>query len=162
MSFLQPDLRQGETVLGEYGATIYRVHGHISSAGSNVRLWLTDQRILLKAGFGNQRALPLATITGTQEEKIAFYNMLRLDFEGGHQEWMTVQNQSQFRAAVEDARVKAPHIPADQLQTPPTPGSFFSTPVIIGGVVFLVLAGACLLTGIGGMVLINLLLFFHH
>ena len=162
MSFLQPDLRQGETVLGEYGATIYSVRGHISSAGSNVRLWLTDQRILLKAGIGGQRALSLASITGTEEEKIGFYTMLRLDFEGGHQEWMTVQNQSQFQSAVEAARVKAPQIPADQLQTPTTPGTFFSKPVIIGGIIFLVLAGACLLTGLGGMVLINLLLFLHH
>ena len=69
---LKPELREGEIVLGEYGATVYLVRGRWSSGGSNIRLWLTNQRLILKAGLGKQRALPLYTIATIREEKIMF------------------------------------------------------------------------------------------
>lgn len=108
---LKPELREGETVLEEYGATVYRVRGHWSSAGSNVRLWLTNQRLILKAGFGPQRTLPLYAVVDVREEKIAWYTMVRLEFANGHLERLTVQNQAQFLNALRTAQAKAPEIP---------------------------------------------------
>ena len=81
---MKPELLGGESVLGEYGTTVYMVRGTISSAGSNVRLFLTNQRLILKAGLGPQRTLPIYAITNIREEKIGFYTMVRLEFSNGH------------------------------------------------------------------------------
>lgn len=108
---LKPELREGEVVRGEYGATVYQVRGDLSSRGSNIRLWLTNQRLILKAGFGPQRTLPLYALVNVREEKVMFHTMARLEFTGGHLEWFTVQNQSEFLAALKAAQADAPVIP---------------------------------------------------
>lgn len=108
---LKPVLVEGETVLGEYGATVYRVRGRWSSAGSNVRLWLTNQRLILKAGLGPQRTLPLYAITNLREQKILWYTMVRIEFDNGHLEWLTVQDQAQFLDALRTAQANAPKVP---------------------------------------------------
>ncbi len=110
---LKPELRASEDVLGEYGATVYMVRDGISSAGSNVRLWLTNQRLILKAGLGSQRTLPLYVIASIREEKIAWHTMVRLEFANGKLEWLTVQNQGQFLDALRAAQAQAPQIPED-------------------------------------------------
>jgi hypothetical protein len=108
---LKPELREGEAVLGEHGATVYQVRGNVSSRGSNIRLWLTNQRLILKAGFGPQRTLPLYALVNVREEQVMFHTMARLEFTGGHLEWFTVQNQPQFLTALKAARANAPVIP---------------------------------------------------
>ena len=75
---LKPELREGETVFGEYGATVYQVRGKISSAGSNIRLFLTNQRLILKAGIGPQRTLPIYAITRDGKRAVS------LDFDRVH------------------------------------------------------------------------------
>ena len=108
---IKPELREGESVLGEYGATVYQVRGSLSSKGSNIRLFLTNQRLILKAGIGPQRTLPLYALGSVREEKIGFYTMARLEFSNGHLEWMTVQDQPQFLQALQSAQAQAPQIP---------------------------------------------------
>jgi hypothetical protein len=114
---LQPDLREGETVLTEKGATVYLVRGNYHSGGVNRRLWLTDQRLLLKAGLGPQRVWPLYTITDVGEQKLGWYTMVRIAFSSGYVAWLTVQDQAEFVQALEQARANAPTTP----DPPPSP-----------------------------------------
>jgi hypothetical protein len=145
---IKPELREGEAVLGEYAATVYQVRGGISSAGSNIRLFLTNQRLILKAGIGPQRALPIHAISNIREEKIGFYTMACLEFSDGHLEWFTVQDQAQFLQILQSARVQAPEIPNDIPQgslnpaANPSRNRFFITVLIIAGCI---LACICLL-----------------
>lgn len=157
---LKPELREGETVLGEYGATVYQVRGNVSSRGSNIRLWLTNQRLILKAGLGPQRTLPLYALIGVREEKVMFHTMARLEFTGGHLEWFTVQNQPEFLAALEAARANAPVIPqgVELAQTNPAIVGLFGGGILLfialallvvlgAGLCFALLAALFLFTG---------------
>jgi hypothetical protein len=130
---LKPELREGEAVLGEHGATVYRVRGNVSSRGSNIRLWLTNQRLILKAGFGPQRTLPLYALVNVREEQVMFHTMVRLEFTGGHLEWFTVQNQPEFLAALKAARANAPVIPqgVELAQTNPALVGLFGGGVLL-------------------------------
>lgn len=135
---LKPELRASEAVLGEYGATVYMVRDGLSSAGSNVRLWLTNQRLILKAALGPQRTLPLYAITDIREEKVAWHTMVRLEFADGKLEWLTVQNQAQFLDALRAAQTQAPQIPEDAAPTAPSPvATLFG-----GGVLFIAVLAA--------------------
>ena len=140
---LTPELRPGETIQRETGATVYRVRNGWSSRGSNIRLFLTDQRLILKAGIGPQRALPLSHITGLVEETVGFFNMLRVDFDDNHSEWFTVQDQAGFRALLEQTRRTAP-----ELAYEPAPqgieGKLFGIPLLIMAGV-MILACFCLI-----------------
>jgi hypothetical protein len=137
MMNLTPVLREGETVIREAGTTVYMVRNGIVAHGSNIRMWLTDQRLILKAGIGPQRALPLSHITQVAEQKMASYNMMRVDFDDNHSEWFTVQNQAQFIELLEQARVKAP-----ELAYEPAPkgiaGKLFGIPLAIMAVIMVV------------------------
>jgi len=127
---LIPDLETNETILREAGATVYLVRNGLSSRGSNIRLWLTDRRLILKAGIGPQRALPLSHITGLAEQEVGLYNMLRVDFDDNHSEWLTVQDQAGFIELLEQARAKAPDLvyePAPQ----GIEGKLFGIPMLI-------------------------------
>ena len=115
---IKPELREGEAVLGEYGATVYQVKGKLSSAGSNIRLFLTNQRLILKAGIGPQRTLPIYAISNIREEKIGLHTMVCLEFSNGHREWFTVQNQAQFLQALQAIQTQAPVIPQVVPQAP--------------------------------------------
>lgn len=140
---LTPELRPGETIQRETGATVYKVRNGWSSRGSNIRLWLTDQRLILKAGFGGQRALPLSHITGLAEEKVGFFTMLRVDFDDNHSEWFTVQDQAGFRALLEQTRHTAPEL-AYEPAPPGIEGQLFGIPLLImAGVI--ILACFCLI-----------------
>ena len=139
---LKPELRENEAVLGEYGATVYRVRGGVSSAGSNIRLWLTDQRLILKAALGPQRTLPLYAIANIREEKIVWYTMVRLEFASGHLEWLTVQNQEEFLNRLRAAQAQAPQIPEE---TPPVSPSLAATTPIKGGLIFIAVMSVCFL-----------------
>ena len=145
---LKPQLREGEAVLGEYGATVYYV-GPGLFRSSNVRLWLTNQRLILKAGLGPQRTLPLYAIADVREEKVAPtspYTMVRLEFANGHLEWWTVQNQAQFLEALRSAQAQAPEIPEEASPATTSPAiraAFGGTFLIIAviGVCFILSAG---------------------
>jgi hypothetical protein len=140
---LKPELSQGEVVLAEYGATVYMVQGNLSSPGSNIRLFLTNQRLILKAGFGPQRILSLSAIAGIREEKLHFHNMLRLEFRSGHLEWMTVQDQAQFIEALRSAQSLAPEIPEVYPQTAP-----YGRAVLGAGAIILIVLAVCLVLGL--------------
>jgi hypothetical protein len=120
---MKPELREGEAVLGEYPATVYQVKNGINSRGSNIRLFLTNQRLILKAGLGPQRPLPIHAIRDVREEKVGLYTMARLEFADGHLEWFTVQDQAQFLQALQSARAGAPVIPDDLPQASFDPGA---------------------------------------
>jgi hypothetical protein len=127
---LTPELRANETVIREVGTTVYMVRDGMSSRGSNIRMWLTDQRLILKAGIGPQRALPLSHIMQVAEQQVMIHNMLRVDFDDNHSEWFTVQDQTQFIELLEQARIKAP-----ELAYEPAPkgmaGKMFGIPILI-------------------------------
>jgi hypothetical protein len=127
---LTPDLQPNETIVRETGATVYKVRNGISSRGSNIRLWLTDRRLILKAGIGPQRALPLSHITGLAEEKVGLFTMLRVDFDDNHSEWFTVQDQAGFRALLEQTRRTAPEL-AYEPAPPGMAGKLFGIPLLV-------------------------------
>jgi hypothetical protein len=140
---IKPDLSAGEVVLAEYGATVYMVRENYSSPGSNIRLFLTNQRLILKAGFGPQRTLSLSAIAAISEEKHNFHNILRLEFRSGHLEWMTVQDQAQFIEALRAAQSRAPEIPEVYPQTAP-----YSRAVWVAIAIILIVLAVCLVMGL--------------
>jgi hypothetical protein len=146
---LKPELREGETVLGEYGATVYLVSSNYSSRGSNIRLWLTTQRLILKSVLAAQRTLPLYAIANIREEKICWYTMVRLEFANGHLEWMTVQNQAQFLELLKSTQAQAPEIP--EAITPGKLSPVF-TGLFGGGLVFMAIIAAFTLLCMGAFV----------
>jgi hypothetical protein len=144
---LKPELGENETVLGEYGATVHQVKGSLVR-GSNVRLWLTNLRLILKAGLGPQRTLPLYAITNIREEKVSWYTMIRLEFVNGQMEWLSVQNQAQFLETLKTAQAQAPVIPEGV-----TPGT--TSPAVKG----LFGGGLLLIAVIGGCAIISICVF---
>jgi hypothetical protein len=154
---MKPELREGETVFGEYGATVYQVKGKISSAGSNIRLFLTNQRLILKAGIGPQRTLPIYAISNIREEKIGFYTVACLEFSNGHLEWFTVQNQAQFLQALQSTRAQAPEIPDAVPQASLSP---VTKTALGGGLIILVIAGCVLVCIVLFVILMGVLWFF--
>jgi hypothetical protein len=154
---MKPELREGEAVFGEYGATVYQVRGKISSEGSNIRLFLTNQRLILKAGIGPQRTLPIYAISNMREEQIGFHTMACLEFSNGHLEWFTVQNQAQFLHALQSARAQAPEIPEVVPQASLSP----ATKTTLGsGFIILLIAGCILVCIVLLAVLVGAFLFF--
>jgi hypothetical protein len=142
---LKPKLREGEAVLGEYGATVYFVHGNLVES-SNRRLWLTNQRLILRAALPPQRTLPLYAIANFREEKVAWYTAIRLEFTNGHIEWLTVQNQAQFLEALRSAQAQAPEIPEEASPATTSP----AIRAVFGGI-FLIIAviAVCFLLSAG-------------
>ena len=141
MPNLTPTLRDAEAVIAEYGATVYQVAGNMVRS-SNIRLWLTDQRLILKAGLGPQRSLPLYMITGFHEEKISWYTMIRIEFTDGHSELMTVQNQAQFLEQLAAAQKGAPEIPegiVGEAISPEVKNVFRTVLIVIGIIAAVVL-----------------------
>ncbi len=134
---LTPQLREGESIVREAGATVYMVRNGIRSGGSNVRMWLTNQRIILKAGLGPQRALPLSGIVKISEEEINLFKLLRVDFDDNHSEWFTVQDQAAFIAQLEETRVHAPKLPYEAAEsTAGVAKRMFGLPLIIMAGIF--------------------------
>ena len=143
---LKPELRENETVLGEYLATVHRVRGN-AVRGSAVQLWLTNQRLILKAALGPQRTLPLYAIANFHEEKASIYTLVRFEFTNGDIVWLTVRNQAQFLEALKEAQAQAPVIPEE-----PSPATMSNAiPSLFGGglafiavIAIIVLICACL------------------
>lgn len=123
MPNLVPELRENETVIGEYPATVHQVRGN-AVTGSNVRLWLTNQRLIIKAALGSQRTLPLYALANFREEKVSIYTLIRFEFSTGMIVWLSVRDQVQFLETLKAAQAQAPIIPEQ-----PMPGS---TSAIIG------------------------------
>jgi hypothetical protein len=124
MSLYHPDLRERETVLNSYTASIYRSMPR-KVAGMGARLWLTNQRLIMKTGLLSQQiTLPLYRIVKVWEgELLAGFSgswmsgarHLCLEFDNGRQEFMIVENQAQFIAALNAARAQAPQVPDEVL-----------------------------------------------
>ena len=167
---LKPELSEGELVLAEYGATVYIVRGNINSAGSNIRLFLTNQHLILKAVLGPQRTLSLSAIINIREEKIGFFTMVRLEFASGHLEWMTVQDQAQFIEKLRSAKSQAPEIsevmPNAAIETPgvfpqTTSGGPEMKKTGLGtGVIILIVLAACVLLGLCVFGVISIVLLY--
>ena len=121
-----PELRENETVIGEYPATVHQVQGN-AVRGSNVRLWLTNQRLILKAALGSQRTLPLYALANFREEKVSIYTLIRFEFSTGMIVWLSVRDQAQFLETLKAAQAQAPIIPEQ-----PMPGS--TSRVILAGI----------------------------
>jgi hypothetical protein len=152
---LTPQLRESERVIREAGATVYMVRNGMHSGGSNIRMFLTDQRLILKAGLGPQRALPLSGITKVSEEKLGFYTMMRVDFDNGRVEWFTVQDQSTFMRDLEEVRLDAPKLPYEAAEsTAGTAKRLFGLPLIFMAIVF----GVGLICMVGFMLVFVLLM----
>lgn len=154
MSDSKPELREGETVIGEYGAFVYRSDGHISSIGDPLQLWLTDQQVILKKSpWAPQRTLPLCAITDIREQVVTRVKMVRIEFANGHVEWLsTFQNQSQFLDALRAAQAHAPQISEMTSSGPGTPAGPVvprTSPLIWIAILFLMAMLACTLVTVG-------------
>jgi len=143
MPTLKPELREGETVLEEEGAYTYASDGQVSSIGIPNRLWLTNQRLILKESLlAPQLALPLYAIADLREQEVAGRLMVRIEFTNGLVRWLsTFQNQSQFLDALRAAQAQAPQIP----ETVVVPKAVSQSMVIKIALAFLIPAFACLL-----------------
>ena len=117
---LKPTLRDDEEIIGAFGATVYQIAGSLVRS-SNVRVWLTGQRLILKAALGPQRSLPLFKIASFREEKVSWYTMIRIEFTNGHLEWLTVQDQAQFLRQLTTAQRQAPQIPDEVVEAAVSP-----------------------------------------
>lgn len=136
-------LRPGETALGVYPATVYKVRDGLSTRGSNVQLTLTNQRVILQSGLA-ARALPLHAITQVVEQPVMAYTMVHLTFATGHQEWWTVARQPEFLQALHTARASAPVIEegiTPQSLNPALPGFLGVAVVLFVGAFGLTLVG---------------------
>lgn len=146
---LKPDLRENETVLGEYPTTVYWSPKSVPR-GSNVRMWLTNQRLILKAALGRQRTLPLYTLVDTREEKHAWVNVARLEFANGHVEWWSVSHQAEFLNALRAAQPRAPQIPEEAAPASSASESAALAAIVAlfgGSIVAIFAIGACVLIG---------------
>lgn len=152
----KPELREGETVIGEYGAFVYRSDGHVSSIGDPIRLWLTNQRLILKKSqLGPQRTLPLYLITNIREQEVTRVTIVRVEFANGHVEWFsTIQNQSQFVDAVRTAQAQAPQVPDTASYPPISPRVPAMVMVFI---IFMITVSACGLLGTCFVVAVTML-----
>lgn len=140
---LKPELRENETVIGEYPATVYLSPKSVPR-GSNVRLWLTNQRLILKAGLGGQRALPLYALVDAREEKASWVDVARLEFANGHVEWWSVSHQAEFLSALRAAQLLAPQIPEEAAPVSPSSSTSAALPALFGGTVAVIaVIGLC-------------------
>jgi len=164
---LAPNLTPGETILANYRATVYTLQNGSTSRGMDTRVYLTNQRLFYKGAIGVQASMPLYTITAVSEEKHSIYNMVRIDFNNGRSEFMTVWDQPVFIQALNAARAGAPVIAT----APPAPSAGTSSPqwatipffIAFGAIALFAvvcIGGACL-----GMVIIpmipSLIRIFH-
>ena len=117
-----PAFRADEQVLGDYPATSHWLVGTYLD-GRNTHLWLTNQRLISKVGFGPALShwLRQATIS---EEPVAHRTLVQLKTADGQTYWYSVANQTQFLAALQAAQTQAPEIPQDALLVAPAGQDF--------------------------------------
>jgi hypothetical protein len=108
---LKPVLREGESVLVDTGA-VDRRPGHASKDGmTGLRVWLTNQRLLLQAGFNRQRSYPLYLLRKVGEKQIGIYRPVLLDFGEGQELLLDPMDKALFLNALQGARATAPTLP---------------------------------------------------
>ncbi len=107
-----PQFLPGEVVLKESRATRYYQPGRRSSNG---KLWLTNQRLIFKAGFGYQMAWPLFNVS---QVTTGVYGLLRIKvlhliFDNGREERFSIHQVENWPQEVLAARAGAPPLPAE-------------------------------------------------
>jgi hypothetical protein len=106
---LTPEFLSGEIVLKESRATRYQ------RKGSNGKLWLTDQRLIFKAGFGYQMAWPLYNVSQVTTGAYGLFGIkvLHLIFDNGREERFSVHEVESWPEAVLAAKASAPPLPGE-------------------------------------------------
>lgn len=109
---LTPELLPGEVVLKENRATRYYQPGRRSSNG---KLWLTNQRLIFKAGFGYQMGWPLYDVSQVTTGVYGLFNIkvLHLIFDNGREERFSIHQGESWPQEVLAARAGAPPLPAE-------------------------------------------------
>lgn len=109
---LMPELLPGEVVLKESQATRYYQPGRRSSNG---KLWLTNQRLIFKAGFGYQMAWPLYDVSQVTTGVYGLLNIkvLHLIFGNGREERFSIHQVESWPQEVLAARAGAPPLPVE-------------------------------------------------
>lgn len=109
---LTPEFLPGETIIKESPATRYYQRG-LKGGSSNGKLWLTNQRLIFKAGFGYQMSLPLYNLTGVEPGVYGLFNfkVLRLTFDNGREERFSIHQIETWPEAVLAAKAGASPLP---------------------------------------------------
>lgn len=107
-----PEFYPGETILKESRATRYYRRG-LKSGASNGRLWLTDRRLIFKAGFGYNMTLPLYNISEVNIGTYGLFNfkVLHLKFDNGREERFSIFEVESWPETLLAAKVEAPPLP---------------------------------------------------
>jgi len=107
-----PEFHPGETILKESRATRYYRRG-LKGGASNGRLWLTDRRLLFKAGFGYSLTLPLYNITGVDVGTYGPFNfkVLHVTLDNGREERFSILEVESWPETLLAAKVEAPPMP---------------------------------------------------
>jgi hypothetical protein len=111
---LTPEFLPGETVLKESPATRYYQRG-FRGGSSNGKLWLTNQRLIFKAGFGYQMGLPLYNISRVETGVYGLFNfkVVQLTLDNDRQERFSVHEVESWPAAALAAKLDAPPLPQE-------------------------------------------------
>lgn len=109
---LMPEFLPGETILKESQATRYYQSGRRSSNG---KLWLTNQRLIFKAGFGYQMAWPLYNVSQVATGVYGLFNIkvLHLIFDNGREERFSIHQVESWPEVILAAKADAPPMPAE-------------------------------------------------
>lgn len=109
---MTPEFLPGETIIKESPATRYYQRG-LKGGSSNGKLWLTNQRIIFKAGFGYQMSLPLYNLTGVEPGVYGLFNfkVLHLTFDNGREERFSIYQVETWPEAVLAAKAGASPLP---------------------------------------------------
>jgi hypothetical protein len=100
-----PLFQQGEQVIRRGEATRY-YKGKGGWSNTSGIIWLTNQRIVYLAGFGNQRNWPLDYIIKVQTGIIDTVPTVCIEFDNGMVEWFAVEEQRSWIEALQAATRK--------------------------------------------------------
>jgi hypothetical protein len=107
-----PEFYPGETILKESRATRYYRRG-LKGGASNGRLWLTDRRLVFKAGFGYSMILPLYNITNVEIGSYGpfSFKVLHVTLDNGQEERFSILEVESWPESLLAAKVEAPPMP---------------------------------------------------
>lgn len=94
-----PIFQQGEHVIRRGEVTRY-YKGKNGWSNTTGVLWLTNQRLVYWAGFGNQRNWPLDHIIKVQTGIIDTVATVTIEFDNGMLEWFALEDQNSWITAI--------------------------------------------------------------
>lgn len=110
-SVATPLFQQGEQVIRR-GEAIRYYKGKNGWSNTTGNIWLTNQRIVYWAGFGNQRNWPLDHIVKVQPGMIDTVGTVCVEFDNGMVEWFALDEQGSWIEAISAAVKKVARRPA--------------------------------------------------